>query len=309
MNRVAFIFPGQGSQKVGMGEDAFQADPLAREVFESANSALEFSLSELCFSGPEEELRLTTNTQPAILTVSYALFRALGERPDYVAGHSLGEWSANVAAGSIAFEDAVRLVRARGRYMQEAVPVGEGAMAAVLRAERALVDSVCESTEGVVEAVNYNSPGQIVIAGAADAVARASERLKEERARVMPLPVSAPFHCSLMKPAEERLAKDLGPLEFRDPEYRLYANVSASPLERGAELKEALTLQVSRPVRWEELITRMIADGAGLFVEIGPGKVLTGLVSRIDKSVKAVSVQSIDDLEPARAAIAEHRGS
>lgn len=307
MNRVAFIFPGQGSQKVGMGRDAFEADESAREVFERADSALGFSLSELCFKGPEEELRLTANTQPAILTVSYALFRALNQRPDWVAGHSLGEWTANVAAGSLMFEDAVRLVRARGQYMQDAVPVGEGAMAAVLRAERELVDAICASTEGIVEAVNYNSPGQIVIAGATDAVARASERLKEEGARIMPLPVSAPFHCTLMKPAEERLAQDLASLELRDPEYRLYANVSASPLERGSELKEALALQVSRPVRWEELITRMIADGARLFVEIGPGKVLTGLVSRIDKSVKTVSVQSIEDLDSARAAIAEIR--
>lgn len=290
-----------------MGEDAYEADDLAREVFERADVALGFSLSELCFEGPEDELRLTANTQPAILTVSYALYRALGETPDWVAGHSLGEWSANVAAGSIAFDDAVRLVRARGQYMQEAVPVGKGAMAAVLRAERALVDSICAETEGVVEAVNYNSPGQIVIAGEAEAVARAGERLKEEKARVMPLPVSAPFHCSLMKPAEERLKSDLEPLEFRDPEFRLYANVTAEPIERGSDLKEALTLQVSRPVRWDELIARMIADGAGLFVELGPGRVLTGLVGRIDKSVKTISVQSIDDLESAREAIREFR--
>ncbi|NLE49119.1 MAG: ACP S-malonyltransferase [Sandaracinaceae bacterium] len=309
MNRVAFIFPGQGSQKVGMGQDAHQADSRARDVFERADAALGFSLTKLCFEGPEEELRLTANTQPAILTVSYALYQALGETPDWVAGHSLGEWSANVVAGALAFEDAVRLVRKRGQYMQEAVPVGEGAMAAVLRAERALVDAICEATEGVVEAVNYNSPGQIVIAGAKDAVERASERLKEEKARVMPLPVSAPFHCSLMRPAEERLSHDLEPIEFGDPEFRLYANVTAEPIEQGSKLKEALTLQVSRPVRWEELIRRMIADGAGLFVEIGPGRVLTGLVSRIDKNVNVLSVQSMDDLEAARTAIAEFRAS
>jgi [acyl-carrier-protein] S-malonyltransferase len=303
MSRVAFIYPGQGSQKVGMGREVFEASRPARDVFQAADDALGFSIRTLCFEGPEEALRLTANTQPAILATSLAIHRAFGETPDVVAGHSLGEWTANVVAGSLEMADALKLVRLRGTYMQEAVPVGAGAMAAVLKAERELVDRVCRETAGVVEAVNYNSPGQIVIAGESGAVQAASERLKQEKARVMPLPVSAPFHCSLMEPAERRLSADLAQIDVRDSGYPLYTNIAASPVTRGVELKAALLQQVSRAVRWEESVMRMVHDGVTLFVEIGPGRVLTGLVSRITTEAKAVSVQSPEDFEPARDAI------
>lgn len=308
MSRVAFIYPGQGSQKVGMGREAFERSKAAKAVFEAADEALGFSLTEMCFEGPDEALKLTANTQPAILATSLAIHSAFDETPDVVAGHSLGEWTANVVAGSLEMADALRLVRLRGTYMQEAVPVGAGAMAAVLKADRAFVDQVCRETPGVVEAVNYNSPGQIVIAGEAAAVQAASARLKAEKARVMPLPVSAPFHCSLMEPAERRLAADLAQVEVMDAEVPLYTNIAAAPVTRGVELKAAMLQQVSRAVRWEESVLRMVDDGVGLFVEIGPGRVLTGLVSRITDAAKAVSVQSPDDFDAARDAIAEARG-
>ncbi|NLY92408.1 MAG: ACP S-malonyltransferase [Myxococcales bacterium] len=307
MSRVAFVYPGQGSQKVGMGREVFEQSKQAREVFQTADDVLGFSLRTMCFEGPEEALKLTANTQPAILTTSLALHRAFGETPDVVAGHSLGEWTANVVAGSIGMSDAIRLVRLRGTYMQEAVPVGTGAMAAVLKAERELVDRVCRETPGVVEPVNYNCPGQIVIAGEAKAVEAASERLKAEKARVMPLPVSAPFHCSLMEPAERRLALDLAKVEMRDARFPLYTNIGAAPVTRGEELKSALLRQVSRAVRWEEAVTQMVEDGVRLFVEIGPGRVLTGLISRITSEAKVVSVQTPDDFAAARDAIAEAR--
>ncbi len=303
MSTIAFVFPGQGSQKVGMGKDAFESSAEARAVFEAADEALGESLSTLCFEGPDDQLKLTANTQPAVLTTSIALLRALGETPDVTAGHSLGEYSANVCAGTMTFEEAVRIVRVRGRYMQEAVPVGEGAMAAVMGLDRETVDRVCAETEGVVEPVNYNSPGQIVIAGAAEAVGRAAGALKEAGGKAIPLPVSAPFHSSLMRPAEDRLAPHLAQAAFADPRRPIYVNVDAAPVTTAARARDALVRQVSRPVRWEESVQRMIADGVDLFVEIGPGRVLTGLVGRISKEVRKINVQGAGDLAAARQAI------
>lgn len=307
MSKIAWVFPGQGSQSVGMGRDAFDASQAARAVFEEADAALGESLSGLCFEGPADALSLTANTQPAILTTSISLLRALeedGPLPvDVMAGHSLGEYSAHVAAGTLRFDDAVRVVRQRGLFMQEAVPVGTGAMAAVLKAERELVERVCAGIDAVVEPVNFNSPGQIVIAGSAEGVLRASEVLTAEKARVMALPVSAPFHSSLMRPAEERLAPLLNALPFADPRVPVYVNVDAAPVTAGAAARDALVRQVSRAVRWDEAVVAMIAAGVSVFVEIGPGKVLSGLLKRIDKNATAISVQSMTDVPAARAAL------
>lgn len=307
MSKVAFVFPGQGSQVVGMGKAAFDAEPRAREVFEEADRALGESLSGLCFHGPEQDLKLTANTQPALLTVSIALFRALGETPDVVAGHSLGEYSANVAAGAMTFERAVRLVRVRGTYMQEAVPVGVGAMAAVLGGELSAIEQTLRDCEGVVEPANYNSPGQLVIAGEASAVAAAEPKLAALGCKVKLLPVSAPFHSSLMRPAEERLAPHLRDTPFEDPSVPVYVNVDAAPVTAGHAAREALIRQVSRPVKWQDTIAQMRRDGVTLCVEIGPGKVLTGLIKRIEKQIQLVNVQSPADFEAARAAIAQAR--
>ncbi|MFW6050725.1 MAG: ACP S-malonyltransferase [Myxococcota bacterium] len=304
---IAFIFPGQGSQKVGMGRAAHDALEVARATFREADEALGEPLSRLCFDGPEDELELTRNTQPAILTVSIALFRALDAPCEVVAGHSLGEYSAHVAAGTLPFDEAVRIVRARGSYMQEAVPVGEGAMAAVMGAERDRVERVCRETEGVVEPANYNSPGQIVIAGATAAVEAAGAALKEQGARVVPLPVSAPFHSSLMRPAEERLRPHLREARFAGPKVPVYANVDAAPVATAEAAADALERQVSRPVRWEDSVRRMVDEGVTTFVEIGPGRVLSGLIGRIARGTKRVSVQGPDDLEAAREAIAAAR--
>jgi [acyl-carrier-protein] S-malonyltransferase len=303
---IAFLFPGQGSQKVGMGRALAETFPVCRDTFAEADAALGEPLSRLCFEGPEDQLTLTENTQPAILTVSIAAWRLLaaeGVRPDFVAGHSLGEYSANVAAGTIRFDDAVRVVRRRGRYMQEAVPVGVGAMAAILGLDAAAVEEACrEAAQGdVVSPANINGAGQVVIAGSAAAVARAGERAKARGAkRVVPLPVSAPFHCALMKPAEERLAPELRALAAQDPRVPIVANVDAAPKRSAAEAIEALVAQVSSPVRWEAVIGRLASEGVTTYVEVGPGTVLAGLVRKIHRDASVVSFGAPDDLAAAK---------
>jgi [acyl-carrier-protein] S-malonyltransferase len=303
MGKLAFLFPGQGSQYPGMGKETHDAFSCARQVFLEANDALDFSLSDLCFQGPADELKLTQNTQPAILTTSIAILRVLQERgfcPDYVAGHSLGEYSALVCAGAIPLKDAVRLVRNRGRYMQEAVPLGRGAMAAILGLDADTVRSACDSVMdgGIVSPANFNAPDQIVIAGESDAVARASEFAKAKGAkRVMPLPVSAPFHCELMEPAALRLAVDLARIHFQNLAMPLITNVDAKPVIDGASARDALQRQVCSPVRWVETIEYLVDHEVDRFVEVGPGKVLAGLVKKIAPSVFACSVDGIRGIE------------
>jgi [acyl-carrier-protein] S-malonyltransferase len=299
---TAFLFPGQGSQKVGMGKALANAFPECRAVFDEADAALGEPLSTLCFEGPEDRLSLTENTQPAILAVSIAAYRLLvskGHAPVFVAGHSLGEYSANVAAGTIAFADALRIVRRRGRYMQEAVPVGTGAMAAILGLDADKVAQACHEAaqRDVVSPANLNGPGQVVIAGARDAVARAGERAKALGARrVLPLPVSAPFHCALMKPAQERLAPELRALAVHDPRVPIVANVDAEPKHAAADAIEALVAQVSSPVRWEAVVRRLASEGVTTYVEVGPGTVLTGLVRKIHRDASVASFGSPEDL-------------
>ena len=304
---LAYVFPGQGSQYAGMGKDLAGKFPAARQVFEEADNALGFELSELCFNGPAEQLQLTENTQPAILTVSVAALRAMESagfpKPDFVAGHSLGEYSALVAAGSLSLADAVRTVRARGRYMQEAVPVGVGAMAAILGADLNVIVAACkEAAEGqVCSPANINSPGQVVIAGDAAAVDRAIELLKTRGAkRAVKLNVSAPFHCALMMPAQERLGKDLERISFADPGMPVVTNVDATSVIQGDEARDALIRQVSQPVNWLSSVEFLISQGVQSLIETGPGKVLSGLMRQIDRSVSCVNIEDDASLRAAR---------
>jgi len=312
---VAFVFPGQGSQKVGMGKALVEAFPEAREVFQVADDALGFALSRLCFEGPESDLQLTANTQPAILATSLAACLALaarGVRPQWVAGHSLGEYSALVAAGTLALSDAVRTVRRRGQYMQEAVPVGEGAMAAILALDLPAIEEACrQAAEGqVVSPANINSPGQVVIAGHAAAVDRASELCKKAGAkRAVRLPVSAPFHCALMKPAQDRLAKDLAALAFDDPAFPLVNNVDARVVRRADACRDGLVRQVSGTVRWQEGVEVLAREGVDTFVEVGPGSVLSGLVKKIAKGATVLNVEDPESLEAAAAALTARQGA
>jgi [acyl-carrier-protein] S-malonyltransferase len=299
---IAVIFPGQGSQKVGMGRELADSYAEARAAFDEADAALGEPLSRLCFEGPEDQLALTENTQPAILTASVAAYRVLASRgitPAFVAGHSLGEYSANVAAGVLSFADAVRIVRRRGRYMQEAVPVGQGAMAAILGLDADRVRQACEeAAQGeVVSPANINGGGQVVIAGAAAAVQRAAERARALGARrAIALPVSAPFHCALMKPAEERLAPELRALAVNAPSIPIVANVDAAPKRAAQDAIEALVRQVSSPVRWEDVVQRLASEGVTTYVEVGPGTVLSGLVRKIHKDATVVSFAAPGDL-------------
>ncbi|MGC2636047.1 MAG: ACP S-malonyltransferase [Acidobacteriaceae bacterium] len=307
MTKLAFLFPGQNSQYAGMGRDLAEKFPIARETFDEADEALGFSISRLCFEGPEDQLKLTEYQQPAICTVSVAALRVLRERgvePAWVAGHSLGEYAANVAAGSLAFRDAVRIVRQRGKFMQEAVPPGQGAMAAVLGMSSADTARACDDaaaeTQNIVSAANFNSPEQTVISGEAPAVERAGELCKERGAkRVVMLQVSAPFHCALMQPAQDRLAELLRATEFSDARVPVAVNVDAALLTDGGALREALIRQVTGAVRWVESVRLLLAQGPAALVEVGPGKVLTGLMRQIDRGVTCVHVEDGASLEKA----------
>jgi len=307
--KIAFLFPGQGSQYSGMGRSLVSAFPEAREVFDRADAVLGFSLSGLCFEGSEDVLRLTENTQPAVLTTSIAAYEVLASRgvfPDLVAGHSLGEYSALVAAGALAFGDAVQVVRNRGRYMQEAVPEGRGAMAAILGLPPDAVRAACLAVKGeqVVAPANYNSSNQIVISGHREAVERAVDEARERGARrALMLPVSAPFHCELMRAAEERLSLDLDRVSFEPLRFGLVTNVDAAVVTDAAPAREALRLQPSRPVRWQESLERLLDSGVRTFVEVGPGKVLGGLVRSIDKSVTMLNAEDEDSVNKTLAAL------
>lgn len=315
MSKIAFVFPGQGSQTVGMCKAFYDQYPVAKRVFEEADEALGFSITKMCFEGPEDQLRLTYNTQPAILTASTACAAVLKEhgiKCDVAAGHSLGEYSALVNAGALAFADAVRIVRKRGQFMQEAVPVGEGSMAAVLGLESQQIVDICRNVEAesgeAVQAVNFNCPGQVVIAGAVGAVNKAIEALKAAGAkRAILLPVSAPFHSTLMQPASERLAEVLAPITINDAKIPVVANVTAAEVTSGAEIKELLVKQAAMPVLWETSVRNMVAGGVDTFVEVGPGKVLTGFTKKIAKGLPALNVEDPESLEKTLAHFQEEK--
>ncbi|MDQ3373947.1 MAG: ACP S-malonyltransferase [Acidobacteriota bacterium] len=303
MTKTAFIFPGQGSQSVGMGKDMFDNFPKAREVFEEADDALGFLLSEMCFSGTAEDLALTANTQPAILATSMAVFSAMEAEgfplPDYVAGHSLGEYSALVAANSLSLKEAVKTVRKRGKYMQNAVPVGVGAMAAILGLDLETLKTACEEAakSQVCSPANINSPSQVVIAGNVEAIDRAIEIVKERGAkRAVKLNVSAPFHCALMKPAQDKLTEDLREIDFQDLRFPLVENVSARENSKGERVRTALSEQVSSPVLWKDTIEYLIEKGVKTFIEVGAGKILSGLVKQINRDVRCMNVEDSESL-------------
>ena len=304
--KLAMVFPGQGSQTVGMGKDLYDRYDVVKTLFKEADEATGISITQMCFEGPEDELRKTENTQPAILTVSVACQRVLAEHgilPEIVAGHSLGEYSALVAAGVISFADAVSTVKTRGRLMQEAVPLGQGAMAAVLGMDRMKIVEICnEASEDMtpVQAVNFNCPGQVVIAGATVAVEKASRMLKEAGAkRVVDLPVSAPFHSILMQPAALRLQTVLDSIDFQEAKIPVVVNVDGTVVTKGSRLRELLVKQAASPVLWEDCVKTMSAEGADFFLEAGPGKVLTGFAKKILSDVKTANVEDFASLEKA----------
>ena len=303
MSKLAFVFPGQGAQKVGMGKDFYDNYDVAKKMFKEADEALGYSIMKMCFEGPEEDLKLTANTQPAILTISCIaneILKENGIQPEITGGHSLGEYSALVAAGVLNFQDAVALVHKRGSYMQEAVPVGEGGMAAIIGVDRDKIVEVCQqvSAESAVQAVNFNCPGQIVIAGATKGVELAVEELKAAGAKkAVILPVSAPFHSTLMKPAAEKLAVELDKVTISDAKIPVVANVSAEILTKAEDIKASLVAQAASPVLWEDCVARMKEFGADVLLEAGPGKTLCGFNRRIDKTITSLNVEDVASLE------------